>query len=130
MPGMAVDSEGAANDFRATLPELHKQFINAYNSRDLVTVVDFYAEDSYVVRPNKEIVRGRQAIRDYHAGRMQSGQRFISMTTVGLVVDATAAIEIAHAVIELSGLRQSSRLVAIWKRHAGEDWRIDADIFV
>jgi uncharacterized protein (TIGR02246 family) len=127
---MPVDAEAPPNDFRSILPELQERFVDAYNRRDLTTVIDFYAEDSYVVRPNKDVVRGREAIRDYHARRMQSGQRFVSMTTVGLVVDAAAAIEIADVVIELSGARQTSRLVAVWKRQADGDWKLDADVFV
>ena len=127
---MPLDAEAPPKDFRSILPELQERFIDAYNRQDLTAVIDFYAEDSYVVRPNKDVVRGREAIRDYHARRMQSGQRFVSMTTVGLVVDAAAAIEIADAVMELSGARHTTRLVAIWKPQADGDWKLEADIFV
>jgi hypothetical protein len=82
------------------------------------------------VRPNKEVVRGRTAIRDYHAGRMQSGQRFISMTTLAVVSEAATAVEITDAVIEFGGVRQTSRLVAIWKRQDASDWKLEADVFV
>jgi uncharacterized protein (TIGR02246 family) len=125
----------AEKDFGSVLPELQQRFIEAYNCRDLARVVDFYAEDAYVVRPNKEVVRGRDAIHQYHAGRMQSGQRFISMTTLTVVAETMAAIEIADAVIELRNLesgvaRQTSRLVAIWKLQADGAWKLDADVFV
>ena len=118
------------NEFQSLLPELQQRFIEAYNRGDIATVAEFYAEDGYVVRPNKEMVRGQPAIRDYHAGRMQSGQRFISMTTLALVADVARAVEITDAVIDLSGLRQASRLVAIWKRQSDGQWKLEADVFV
>jgi uncharacterized protein (TIGR02246 family) len=118
------------NEFQSFLPELQQRFIEAYNRRDSATVAEFYADDAYVVRPNKEVVRGRTAIRDYHAGRMQSGQRFISMTTLAVVSEAATAVEITDAVIELGGVRQTSRLVAIWKRQDASDWKLEADVFV
>jgi uncharacterized protein (TIGR02246 family) len=133
---MTVDANGSeATEFRTALPDLQQSFIEAYNSRDLARVVELYADDAYVVRPNREVVRGRDAIREYHAGRMQSGQRFLSMTTLTVVAEATAAIEVTDAMIEFSGLesgvvRQTSRLVAIWKRQADGAWKLDADVFV
>jgi len=123
-----------AEEFRTLLPELKERFIDAYNRRDLSAVTNFYVEDAYLLFPNKNIVRGREAIRDYHSRQMGSGQRFVSMTTQALVTEATSAIEITDGIIEVSGedgqkARHAARVVAIWRRQADGGWKLEADIF-
>ena len=52
-----------------TLESLHAQWIEAFNAHDLDRHMDLYTEDALLFGSVDELKKGREAIRNYFAGR-------------------------------------------------------------
>jgi uncharacterized protein (TIGR02246 family) len=123
-------TETIAMQFRQALPGLQQRYTEAYNHGDLVAICSFYTDAAYIVPPTKTIVQGHPAIRAYHEDRIRSRQRVVGFTTVAVVAQDAAVIEIADATVEQqTGEQVTRRVIAIWKQQRDGTWKLDADIF-
>lgn len=107
-----------------------QKFSEAYAKGDAAALAAMYTEDAQLMPPNAEPLRGREAIRKYWQGALDSGMKHLKLETLEVFgqgeitteVGTYTALDAAEKVLE------RGKFIVVWKREDGQ-WRILRDMF-
>ena len=121
----------AAEAIRALDAEFMKA-ANAKNSAALVRA--FYAPDGVLMPPNHPIVEGRESIRGFLQGLMDSGFAGIKLETTSTASAGDLAYGRGKYALSLSPpggapVEDIGKYIVVYRRQANGAWRAVADIF-
>ena len=123
----------AEADPRVVIDGILVEFVAALNAGDAKAVAGFYTEDAALLPPGKERVDGRDAIRDFWQGVIDSGTRVDQLHAVEVMSDGDIAGEVGVFVLttlgESSVVRTHGKYIVIWKRGGDGVWRLHRDIW-
>lgn len=114
---------------------LDVQFVRAANAKAVDSLVaGFYAEDAVVMPPNHPIVEGRDKIRTFFRGLIDSGFSSISLETttvesVGNLAYGRGRYTLSMSPPGGSPVRDVGKYIVVYRRRADGSWRAAADIF-
>ena len=120
-----------SDDVRKAIVNVQAKFCSLFNDGDMRAVAGLYTEDSQLMAPNRPVITGRSAIRDFWLDAMIAGARSITTTTnetSGTGGDTT--YETGSYVLHGEGgaLMDEGKYVVIWRRE-GKAWYIHRDIW-
>lgn len=104
-----------ASGVRQACDKVNQQFMDAFNRGDAAGAVTVYTEDATILPPGSPRVRGRDGIRQFWQGVMDSGVRAAALQTDDLEVAGELAREIGTATLGegCGGLEARGRRVAL-----------------
>lgn len=121
------------------LEDRQAEFVRAFNANDLERLMSLYNDGAIVVPAGEErrVIQGKDDIRALLGDRIAQGIRYRSITTESVQADrrrGDVAYEIARFLLEAPAADGRSQtktglIFAVW-RHAGDEWRLDADVFL
>lgn len=119
------------NRLEAAVRKLLQDWTHACNGKHLDDLVDFYAADAIVLRPNLPPVRGTAAIREYFVSSLDAGLGDVELDPLRLEVFGDVAYEAGRCkmLVPLTmGKRREERgkYLLMLIRQAG-DWKVLAD---
>ncbi len=107
----------------------NQAFAAAIMSGDAESAAAGYTDDAYVLAPDAETLRGREDIRAFWQGKIDSGVHTVVLSTG----EVASSGDLAYVVgtIEMTGADNSteqSRYVLVFKRVSGT-WQLHLDIW-
>ena len=131
-PGPPLPSTTEA---RSAIEEANAAFSEAFNSKDLDTLVGFYTADAVVLAPNQQAREGQDGVRESFSSAVEVMSR-LSLTTVAVeVLSPSTAVErgVYSAQLTPPGREESTqdrgKYVVYWKKDADGSWKIHWEIF-
>ena len=119
----------------AAVRQLDAQFMRAANARDVkVGVMAFYASNAVVMPPNHPLIKGRENIRKFWQGFIDSGASNVKLKTttieaVGGLAYGRGAYSFSMPTAEGSTVGEVGKYIVIYRRQRDGSWRAVADIF-
>jgi uncharacterized protein (TIGR02246 family) len=108
-----------------------KEFVDAYSRVDIEKIVGIYAEDAMYLIPEMEILRGRQAIREYLKGFAGAKIEF-KQEIVEMKIDGDLAYVVVNQVVtsHMKDQVQTGRnkFLHIWKKQKDGSWKVLIDM--
>jgi uncharacterized protein (TIGR02246 family) len=121
-----VDNTTAA---RAAITAANELWMAAFDKGDAAGIAANYTEDTQVMPPNSEIVRGRAAVQSVFQGFIDAGLK-VKLETVEVEGQGDIAFEVGMAdVIGPDGqMLDKGKYIVIWKM-VGSEWKMYRDIW-
>jgi uncharacterized protein (TIGR02246 family) len=112
---------------------VNQKFGAAYNAHNAEAIAKLYTEQAIVFPPGQDMVKGREGIRKFWAGMIDSGIKFDSLDTVSVEKYDHTAREIGHFTLSIPHAggpptQASGKYVVVWKLVKGA-WLLDSDIW-
>ena len=125
-----VAAPGYAQD-KATIEKLNDAFAQAFNTGDMATLGGMYTSDAYLLPPQADLMRGRDAIQTFwKAAGEQVGD--LKLTAVDVKpLGSDAAREVGTFTLKTKGQQQqevAGKYVVVWQK-VGNDWKLATDIW-
>jgi uncharacterized protein (TIGR02246 family) len=119
----AADATG-----RQAVTQVIDSYLDAYRRNDADAIAGLYATDAVLLPPGHPLVRGRDDIRAYWKGRMESG---FAMDTVRIEVAPGSGYVVGRYYVPPDGDddAETGKFVIALRREADGVWRIAADIW-
>ena len=121
---------------RKAIAEAYLRWIDATKKKDVDAVVSLYTDDAVVLPDDSNMVKGKDAIRDFYKRWYSGKDKLIKQefTDTGTVMsDPGMVIETADfsGVVEIDGKEVSFRgkNLIVWKREMDGPWKIFRDIW-
>lgn len=114
----------------AAIREADVAWSKAAGSRNLEAVVSYYSDDAQVLPPNEPLAADRAAIRASWAALM-APEMAVSWkaTRVEVARSGDFAYVTGTYLIEMKPANDTGKLVEVWKKQTGGQWKCVADIF-
>ncbi len=129
VPGLAA--EVAAKD---AIENQAAAFEQAFNAGDAEKVASFYTEDAAVFPPGSARIDGRDAIRDFWAGAIETGIGDLDLQIVEVSESGDLAVDVGTltmtAPAEGGGRTDlAGKYIVVWQRGPDGTWRLHRDIW-
>ena len=116
----------------AALRKMTQDWVQACNTKHLDDLLEFYAADAMVLRPNCPPVRGAAAIREFFFGALEAGLGEVELEPLRVELMGEVAYEAGRCkmlVPVAMGKRREERgkYMIIFNRQAGGEWKAVAD---
>jgi ketosteroid isomerase-like protein len=116
----------------AALRKMTQDWVQACNTKHLDDLLEFYAADAMVLRPNFPPVRGAAAIREFFFGALEAGLGEVELEPLRVELMGDVAYEAGRCkmlVPVAMGKRREERgkYMIIFNRQAGGEWKAVAD---
>lgn len=118
------------SQLRKAIVAANAEFSAAFARGDGAGVAALYATNGKLLQPNGEIVSGREAIKTFWQGAIDSGLKQIKLETMEVHgAGATVAEVGAYSILAGNGqVLDKGKYVVVWKREQGK-WRLFRDIW-
>jgi uncharacterized protein (TIGR02246 family) len=128
--GLAVAGSAAAQTI-ATIQQLNDKWESAFNQGDAAAVAAMYTEDSYVLPPGGNMVKGRTAIEAFwkQAARQVGNPKLVTVSVLPL--GPRAAVEIGTVTLETKAQPPQQivgKYAVVWRKVGGR-WLLATDIW-
>lgn len=127
--GTASSGKGIGEQIK----RLRESWADAFNARDLETLLFFYADDAVVLPPNGIAVRGVEAIRDLLKSMFDAGHSEGKFEQSQIEYSGNMAVEVGAYTVQThgdDGTRQDTgRYMATWRRQENGEFRITVNVW-
>ena len=111
-----------------------KKFAEAYNRGDISAAVEFYTTDAKFLHPNADIIKGKEAIKEFFQAGRALGLLRIHFTSEEIGYDGSLAYErgVINMDIEPEGgqaMIDRGKYLVIMKRLVDGTWKVAVDIW-
>ena len=127
-------AETRAADERA-IRNLDAQWSKSAAGRDLEDTVSYYTDDASLLPPNAPIATGKEAIRAVWDTLLAPGTSVswqpskVEVARSGDLAYILGTIQLATKDPKGNPVNDRGKLVEVWKKQAGGNWKVVADIF-
>jgi ketosteroid isomerase-like protein len=116
----------------AAVRRLTQEWVLACNTRQLEELVELYASDAILMRPNHPPIRGAAAVREFFFGALEAGLGELEVEPLRVDVGSDLAHEVGRysaLVPGTVGKRREERGKYLWvfAKQSGGDWKIVSD---
>lgn len=130
--GTAVPASTFAAE-KSAMEETSRKYEQAYAAADAATLASLYTEGAILLPDDAEMVRGRQAIREFFSAGMGSGAT-IKFTTLQIEGEGDLAFEVGRYDYSVQPEGQdaqesSGKYVVVWRKGTDGVWRAHVDIW-
>ncbi|MBI2993744.1 MAG: SgcJ/EcaC family oxidoreductase [Gammaproteobacteria bacterium] len=112
----------------STVAHTTTDFESAFNAGDAGRIADLYTEDAIVVSPSQEIVKARPEIREFWAGKIDSGTSSFRVHPINLREDGDSAYQTAvwNATVTSNGRPSEfyGEMTSVFARQPDGSWKI------
>ena len=121
------------NDIHETIASAVRTFAEAFSRGDAAAVAAWYTEDATLLPPDSRMMKGREAIRTFWQGAMNTGVAEARLETLEVEVRDDLAYEVGRFVMTVhteggEAAKLAGKYVVIWKQEGG-GWRMHVDIW-
>lgn len=115
---------------RAAIEAVNTQFVAAAARGDAAALAALYCESGQVLPPNGETLTGRDALKTFWQGALDSGMKAVKVETIELTGAGDFAFELGrYWMYDADGrLTEAGKDVVVWRRERGA-WRMYRDIW-
>ena len=124
-----------AGTVRQAIDSASARYADAVMRGDATAAVAHFADDAIFMAPNREASRGREAIREWHAGGFSAGSfKEFKTTTEDVLVGGDLAVETGTYEFRLQPrtggeTADKGKYVVVWKRRPDGSWKVVRDVF-
>jgi uncharacterized protein (TIGR02246 family) len=116
----------------AAVRRLTQEWVLACNTRQLQELVELYASDAIVLRPNHPAIRGAAAVREFFFGALEAGLGEVEVDPIRVDVVGDLAHEVGRysaLVPGTVGKRREERGKYLWvfAKQSGGEWKLISD---
>ncbi len=116
----------------AALRKVSQDWVQACNTKHLDDMIELYAADALVLRPNVAAVRGTAAIREFFVGALNAGLGEVELEPLRVDMFADVAYEAGRCKmltpVSLGKRREErGKYMIIFHRQGPNEWKIVAD---
>jgi uncharacterized protein (TIGR02246 family) len=117
-------------DYRSAIAAANQQFVEAFRRGDAGAVASLYTADGQLLPPHCGILTGREAIRAFWQGVLDTGLKEITLQTIEAKASGHFAVEIGrYTFLGADGrVADAGKYVVIWRRDL-ENWLLHQDIW-
>ena len=132
-PAAAPTADAAA--VRQVIDSTSARYADAVMRGDATAAVAHFADDAVFMAPNRESSRGREGIREWHAGGFSAGSfKEFKGTTEDVMVGGDLAVETGTYAFRLQPrkggeITDTGKYVVVWNRQPDGSWKVVRDIF-
>ena len=110
------------------------QYMAAYNGKDAAAVASLHAEDTVVLPPNLEMIKGREAIQNATTAEINAGGTDLALTTLDVYGSGDLAYEIGRYALKVKQdeqilMQDSGKYIVVWEQVSKDNWLIKVDIW-
>lgn len=126
----SVSWAGESPKLRQEIDAANEQFVAAAARGDGAAMASLYAESGQAFPPGGDIVAGREALRGFWQGVLDSGVKKAGLETVELTGAGDFAFEVGrYSLYGADGAAlDTGKYVVVWKKERGT-WRLHRDIW-
>ena len=115
---------------RAEIESVNRDFMAAFRRGDAAAIAGLYTTGGQLFPAHADVVGGRDAIRTFWEGALDSGLAEATLETVEVDGHGDTAIEVGRYALRAAGgaVADAGKYLVVWKREAGA-WRLHRDIW-
>ncbi len=119
---------------RAAIEAQEAKYAAAFNANDYAAVAALHTEDCTVLPPNREMIKGRQAVAQMTEEDVKMGARNLQVQTVDVYGAGNLAYEIGTYAIDIhlegqEPFQDTGKYLVVWQQQTDGSWLISADIW-
>jgi len=121
---------------RKTIDDYNVASQEAMMTNDVEKAMSYYADDAIQMPPNSPANRGKEAIRAWINGMMQSGMKVTAAKFTSTEVDAGGKVayevgdyDMTMTIPEMGEMKDNGKYVAVWKQQQDGSWKVHAEIW-
>lgn len=119
---------------RQAIEDVNAKFSDFVRQGDAAGIASLYTEDAVLLAPNRDMVRGREAIEKAMKGVLDMGAKDLSLTTVDVGGSGDIAYEVGRYVMTLQpadhqSIQDVGKYVVVWKKGDDGQWQLHVDIW-
>jgi uncharacterized protein (TIGR02246 family) len=125
--------EKMSEDSRKAIDKMMNDWAGGLKRGDIGFVNTLYTEDAVQLPPDRDMIRGRQKIKEFHSGAIQMGFEDAVMTDRNVSVSGDVAYEIGNYIEKFhpkgkEAMKIRGKYLCVFKRTA-DGWKIDREIW-
>ncbi len=114
--------------------KVNAEFMDAFKNGDAAGVAALYTDDTTLMPPNSEIIKGREGVQNFWNGGMQMGIKEVTLTSVDVSGVGNLAYEIGNYSLKIQPEGQEAtsdqgKYIVVWKKDMDGTWKLHADIW-
>jgi uncharacterized protein (TIGR02246 family) len=113
---------------RQAVERVMEGYVAAYHQNNASAMAQLYAPDGFLLPPGREMIRGRDAIREFWDQGMEAGIEMENVT-VGAGGGTGYVVGRYHIPADDDGEAESGKYVITLRRQSDGVWRVAADIW-
>ena len=119
-----------STDNRSDIIACNTHFMDAFGRGDAAGLANLYTVGGQLLPPNSEVVAGRDAIRAFWQGALDSGLTEATLDTVEVDSTGETAVEVGRYTLRGTHERvaDTGKYVVVWKTEGG-GWKLHRDIW-
>jgi len=121
--GGAKEQEFGASDAQA-IRQVSSNLETAFNAKDVDKILALYTENSVFMPPNKPLLRGRPALKQFYDGLMSSGSKDLKITPGDVAGHGPLAYESGSYTMMNGNVPDRGKYLFIL-RNMGGNWKIE-----
>jgi uncharacterized protein (TIGR02246 family) len=123
---MATQTANIQDDIRKADDVFEKNF----NQGNAAGIAELYTNDGMLLPTGSDIVRGKEAIRDFWQGAMNMGIKEVRLDIMEAELQGNLVVEVGHYQLKGAGgaSMDQGKYLVIWKQEGGQ-WKLHRDIW-
>ena len=123
----------ATTEARNAIEKANARFTKEFEQHNAAAIAAMYTEDSIVLPPGQEMVKGRPAIEQFWKSTMNAGVKSAVLTTLDVTISGDLAVEVGTVELAIapegkSAAKSFAKYLVVWKREGGA-WKLHRDIW-
>ena len=120
----------APKDVTDEIQQANNEFVNAIKNGDANAISMIYSSDAKLFPPNKEVIEGRETIKDVWSFNLKLGIKEAILKTLSAESYGNTAIEEGRYELYADGhqMLDQGKYIVIWKKEDGK-WKLEKDIW-
>lgn len=119
---------------RAAIEAQEAKYAAAFNAQDYAAVAALHTEDCTVLPPNRNMIKGRQAVAQMTEEDVKMGARNLQLQTVDVSGAGHLAYEIGTYTADIhpegqEPFQDTGKYLVVWQQQSDGTWLISADIW-
>jgi uncharacterized protein (TIGR02246 family) len=126
----AEPSMASLQEVRNAIASGNRAFAAALKKGDSAAIAAMYASGAKVMPSNSDVISGKDAIRRFWQGAIDSGIKSATLTAVDVEARSDLAVETGkYVMLGADGKKvDSGKYIVVWKRESGK-WKLFRDIW-
>jgi uncharacterized protein (TIGR02246 family) len=122
------------SEARAAIEEANTKFSEAFGRGDSKALAGMYTSDAIAFPPDREMIRGNEAIGEFWKTTRNSGVKTATLTTLDVERNGDVAYEVGRVSLTIQPegkepTTAAAKYVVVWKRQADGSWKLHRDIW-
>lgn len=128
------EGESLIEDAESIVKRNNRRFSQSIRARNLAAVEDLYTEDTVLMPPNADMVRGRSGTREYWSAAIKMGLRNATLTTIEVQKTGDEIREIGSYRLRIvpehrRAYEDVGKYLTVWKEQQDGTWKLQKDIW-